>query len=121
MTLDIKFFKEKLEKEKTLLEKELSTVAHEKNSVGGWEAVGTTLADESTDADPNEVADKIEEFGTNQAITERLKEEYRDVNDALTKINDKTFGACSVCGECIEEDRMKANTSAPTCKAHMNG
>ena len=118
MALNTAPFKEKLEEEKARLERELSTVAHEKNGSGSWEAVGT-IVDESIDADPNEVADKIEEFETNQAITESFKVELMEVTNALAKIEAGTYGMCEVCGKEIEEERLKVNPSARTCKAHM--
>lgn len=124
MTQNIPLFKKKLEEEKERLEKELSTVAQEKEAKEGqegtssWQALGT-LVDESTEADPNEVADKIEEFETNQAITESFKAELRDINDALQKIEAGTYGMCEICNEEIEDDRLEANTSARTCKKHM--
>lgn len=119
MAIDTEIIKKKLEEEKGRLEKELSTVAHEKKEGGAWEAMGT-LVDESDQADPNDVADKIEEFETNQAITESFKEELREVNQALLKIEAGTYGVCEICGKPIEENRLEANTSARTCIADMN-
>lgn len=118
MTTDNTIFKQKLDAEKARLEKELSTVAHKDNGAN-WEAKGT-LVDESTDADPNEVADKLEEFETNQAIVISLNTELRDITDALERMENGTYGICEVSGEKIEEDRLEANPSARTCKAHMN-
>ncbi|MCA9353454.1 TraR/DksA C4-type zinc finger protein [Candidatus Nomurabacteria bacterium] len=42
------------------------------------------------------------------------------VEGALKRIENGTYGTCSVCGEKIEEDRLGANPAADTCKAHMN-
>jgi RNA polymerase-binding transcription factor DksA len=42
-----------------------------------------------------------------------------DVKEALDKIEEGRFGICEECGEKIEEDRLEANPSARTCKAHM--
>jgi RNA polymerase-binding transcription factor DksA len=118
MAIDTSFFKTKLDEEKKRLERELGTVAEHDQS-GSWEAVNTVV-DESTDADSNEVADKIEEYENNHAIADSLKRELNDVNDALAKIEAGTYGICEVSGEPIEEDRLMANPSARTNKEHMN-
>lgn len=122
MEIDTNFLKEKLIEDKKRLETELSTIAHHKGETTGaesWEAIAT-IKDESIDADPNEVADKIEEFETNQAIAGSLKEELNEVIQALEKIEAGSYGICEIGGEKIEQDRLKANPAARTCKAHMN-
>jgi RNA polymerase-binding transcription factor DksA len=119
MPLDTSFFKEKLLEEKARLENELATIAHKENGTENWEAKGT-ITDQSIDADPNEVADKLEEFETNQAIVDRLKEELSNINTALLKVEKDSYGICEVGGEEIEEDRLNANPAALTCKAHIN-
>jgi DnaK suppressor protein len=119
MAINTTLYKEKLEAEKKRLESELPSIAQRKEGTQSWEAVGT-ITDESIDADPNEVADKLEEFETNQAIVDSLKIELRDVNDALEKIEKGNYGLCEEGGEEIEQDRLDANPAARTCKAHMN-
>jgi RNA polymerase-binding transcription factor DksA len=120
MTLDINYFKEELLKEKTRLETELGTIAHHGNKKGDtWEAVNTDL-DDSIDADANEVADKLEEYETNHAIATDLKIELDNVLSALSKIEADNYGICEVSGHEIEEDRLRANPAARTCKEHMN-
>ena len=119
MILDTTFYKEKLEEDKARLEQELSTIARPSEKGDTWDAVNTVV-DESTDADSNEVADKIEEFETNFSIAENLKKELVDVNDARAKIEAGTYGICEISGEEIEEERLQANPSARTCMAHLN-
>jgi RNA polymerase-binding transcription factor DksA len=119
MPTDINLYKEKLDAEVTRLEGELSTIARSDSEKGTWVAIDTAV-DESTDADPNEVADKIEEFETNQAITASLKAKLFEVMDALSKIEKGTYGICEICSQSIEEDRLQAIPSARTCKTHMN-
>jgi len=119
MSPNIPLYKQKLEEQKTHLEAELSTVAHKKGKTEVWDASSTEF-DIDTDADPNVTADKIEEFETNQAITESFKSELRDINDALQRVEVGTYGICEECGQPIEDDRLEANPSARTCKAHMN-
>lgn len=119
MTLNITFYKEKLEAEKARLEAELQTVARHETKGDTWEAVNT-IVDDSIDADPNGVADKIEEYETNHAIADSLKKELLDVDNALAKIEVGTYGVCEISGHEIEEDRLNANPAARTCKEHIN-
>ncbi|HWU24335.1 MAG TPA: TraR/DksA C4-type zinc finger protein [Candidatus Paceibacterota bacterium] len=114
---DTSTYKAKLEEEKTRLEAELATVSRQNPAnPADWEP---TAADEA-EADPNLEADHMERFGENVAITEDLEARYKDVQDALARIENGTYGTCEVSGEEIETDRLEADPAARTCKAHMN-
>lgn len=117
--IDINYFKEKLEQELLLVEKELSDVGRKNpDNKLDWEA---EPADFDTDsADDSERADKMEEFEENAAVLKELEIRYNDVKDALKKIEEGRYGFCEVCQAPIEEDRLIANQSARTCKQHMN-
>ncbi len=119
MELDTKHFKDLLEKEKETLLSELSTVGRKNpENPKDWEATEPDMG--NTGADENEVADSMEEFGTNKAILDQLETRLWEVNSALKKIEDGTYGICEVSGEPIELDRLEANPAARTNKAHMN-
>jgi len=114
---NINTYKKLLEEEKTKLLKELSTVAkQDPTSPNGWEATETDL--DSDSADENEVADEIEELGENEAIVDKLASQLKQVELALGKIKDGTYGKCNICGEDIPEKRLEANPSATTCIKH---
>jgi RNA polymerase-binding transcription factor DksA len=115
---DLEYFKTKLEKEKTLLEEELQSVGTKNpDNPRGWDATPGSIEVDS--ADENEVADKMEELEENEAILEQLEPQLNEVREALKRIEAGTFGKCEVSGENIEKDRLEANPSARTCKAHM--
>ncbi len=116
--IDTNYFKGKLEEELVLVEKELNDVGRKNpDNAKDWEAEPADL-DTST-ADDSETADKIEEFEGNTAILKELEIRYNDIKDALAKIEKEEYGFCEVCGAPIEEDRLKANQAARTCKTHM--
>ena len=116
--IDTNYFKEKLKEELALVEHELQTVGAKNPDVkGDWEAKGSDFADS---ADENETADKMEELEENTAILKDLETRFVDIKAALDKIEGGTYGVCEVSNEPIEEDRLLANPSARTCKAHMN-
>ncbi len=110
--------KNKLEEEKKLLEKELGAVAkRDPENPGDWvPAVG--MKDQST-ADENTVADTFEELENNTGVVTRLENRLTDVTDALTKIQNGTYGICEKGDHPIEADRLEANPAARTCKEHM--
>ncbi|MDD4803743.1 MAG: TraR/DksA C4-type zinc finger protein [Candidatus Pacebacteria bacterium] len=115
--IDTKKYKEKLEKELSLVESEMKEIARKNPSnPKDWEAVETDM--DSAGADANEVADEMESFEENQGIVRELEPQYNDIKIALKKIEDGTYGICEVGGEEIPEDRLDANPSARTCIEH---
>ena len=112
-------WKDKLEKEKSILETELSSVGRiNPNNSLDWEARPQDL--DTDEAERTEVADKIEGFDTNIAILNDLEIRYNEVKGALQRIEDGTYGVCKVCGKEIEEERLEANPASTTCIADIN-
>jgi RNA polymerase-binding transcription factor DksA len=115
--MDTNFYKERLEEELKLVEEDLSEVGRKNPSnPDDWEPV----AENGNGADENILADKFEELEENSAVLTDLENKYNDIKIALQKIADNTYGVCEEGGEMIEEDRLKANPAARTCKKHMN-
>ncbi len=110
--------KDKLEKERKLLEGELKTVGHRNpDNPADWQADQDNL--NVTNADKNELADQIESYESNTAILKQLEIQLNDVKLALEKIENGTYGTCEVGGEPIPEDRLEAIPSARTCIEHI--
>ena len=105
-----------LEAEKDSLEEELASHGRVQNDTGDWQ--GASSGFEGEEADPLDVADQIEELATNVPLVEELEARHHDVEDALEKIDNGTYGACEDCGEEIPLDRLEANPAARTCIAH---
>ncbi len=117
--IDTQHFKEMLESEQMILEKELETVARKNpQQQGDWEATEDD-GDKDT-ADETEVADSMEMYDRNQAVTRQLETRLQEVREALLRIDDGTYGICVKSGQPIEIDRLEANPAAKTCIAHMN-
>ena len=119
MPMDTKKFKEILAAEQTLLEGELSNIARFNTENNQWEATPDT--DMMNQSDDNDAADRFEDFEERTSMLNTLQARLTDVKDALTKIENGTFGKCEVCGDAIEADRLEANPAARTNKVHMNG
>lgn len=106
---DLEYFKKKLLDEKKVLESELANVA--KNEPGqGWEA--TTGQIEVDSADENEVADKLEEYETNLGVMDKLKQQLKEVDDALLRIENGSYGLDENTSKPIPRERLEANPSA---------
>jgi RNA polymerase-binding transcription factor DksA len=115
---DLQYFKDKLLKEKKLLEEELLSVGKmDPNNPNDWDASSDQI--EVDTADENEVADKFEELEENKMILNKLEPQLREVNAALERIEKGTYGICEVSGEPIERGRLEANPSARTSMKHM--
>ena len=118
MAIDYEHFKNKLEAEEKLLEKELGAVGRRNpDNLSDWEA--TPIDKDTSQADENTVADSIEGYEDNVAIVNALEAHYQDVKNSLDKIKKDTYGLCQVCGEEIDTERLEANPSAQSCRKHM--
>lgn len=111
----IEKFRKLLEEEIALLEEELKTVGRvNPDNPSDWEPIPKDMDIDS--ADENELADKIENFEGNSGILKNLEASYNEAKSALKKMDEGKYGICEVCGNEIEEDRLKVSLSAKTCK-----
>ncbi len=111
-------YKNTLLAEKKRIETELGNIGRKTGIAGDWEAVPENM--DIPRADVNEAADEMEEYETRIATAAALEDRLAEITDALSRIENGTYGTCVVCGATIEEDRLSANPAATTCKAHMN-
>lgn len=107
-----------LEEEREKLEKELAAHGKPASAPGDWSGSSTNI--ETDHADPNAVADQIEEFVTNTGLVETLEARHRNVVRALEKIEAGTYGICEVSGEPIPAERLEANPAARTTVEHAD-
>ena len=116
--IDTQHFKEKLEEEREVLEKELGKIGRRNPSnPSDWEALPDTP--DIVPADKNEMADHIESYEDNTAILKELEARLNNVLLALKKIEDGAYGVCEVTKQAIEPKRLEANPAARTCTIHM--
>jgi RNA polymerase-binding protein DksA len=78
----------------------------QRESSGDLSGYSYHMADVGTDTFEREMELKIASEGS-----DRMK----DIEDALKKIDDKTYGKCEVCGEKIGQKRLKAMPYARLC------
>lgn len=94
------------------LEEELDTVAQELADLGHEDI-------DSTATESDELADRMEEHGENLSEKGTLSFRKKEIEAALDRMQDGTYGICEECGEKIEEERLEANPAARTCRAHL--
>ena len=112
-------FKAKLEEEKGILLEELNEIGQQDpQNPANWDPKGSDVNER--EQDPNKRADNIENFEAVNAIITQLEYRLNEVNDALARMEEGTYGICEVSGETIEEARLEANPAARTSIAHMN-
>jgi RNA polymerase-binding transcription factor DksA len=104
--------------EKKKLEGELSTFAKPDPAMkGDWDTVvppsgsGGGSANFSSSAQ-EELADVREEFESEVAQEQSLESRLVEVNRALERIADGSYGTCKTCGKPIAPERLEANPAA---------
>lgn len=75
--------------------------------------VGPKFPDFGDKSDEN--AQEIDEYSTNLATEQVLEKSLRDINSALARIKNKSYGKCKYCGKPINPKRLKARPVASAC------
>ncbi len=110
----IKKIKKNLEKRKKQLLRDLKHIAKKKNE-SGEDEYRATFPEYGDKTDEN--AQEITEYSTNVAQEDVLEKTLRDVEKALKRIEDGTYGICKYCGNPIPEKRLEARPTASSCVA----
>lgn len=115
--LDKKKIKEKLEKERDSLLKQMKDMGKLNPATGEWETIPEVL--EFPETDQNDMADRFEDFEARSSMMRTLEPRLRNILQALKHLNRDSFGKCEVCKKDIEIARLEANPAATTCKKHL--
>ena len=112
-----------LEKERDLLTKELETIATpDPNVKGDWDIKhsewGENQITSQEELESGESVNEIDEDMKNKALSDSLELRLRDVNDALERMKDGTYGICDFCKKEIPIERLEANPAAKTDIEH---
>lgn len=113
-------YKEKLNEEKKVLEEELGSLGKLINpKTGDWEASPENETNTQEVQDEADISDRAEDYEERASKVDTLEKRLGNVNGALERIENETYGFCEKCRKEIEEDRLEANPAATTCKACM--
>ena len=110
-------YKKKLEEERVMLMGELTGLGTRDAGNKEWEATPDTSDMET--ADTNSSADRFEDFEEKSALITPLEARLKQVEEALARLSNGTYGLCRVCKNAIEKSRLEANPAAETCMAHL--
>lgn len=90
-------------------------------SEGGQESAGGEDVSElsSVDQHPADQATETFEREKDLSILESTDEQLRDIELALARIEDGSYGTCEVCGRPIGDERLRAKPSARLCIDHQ--
>ena len=112
----LKELKEKLEKEKSLIEKELKGFAKKDEKLkGDWDTKFPKWDGEAGSSSSETMADEVEEYESLLPVEHILELKLRDINLALEKIGKGKYGICEKCGKEIEAERLKTIPEARLC------
>ncbi|KPJ56753.1 hypothetical protein AMJ49_04065 [Parcubacteria bacterium DG_74_2] len=104
--------KQKLEKEKELLEKELQSFAKKSETLkGDWK----TRYPKFNGGNIEEEADELEQYEALLPVEHNLELRLKDINSAIEKIKKGKYGKCEKCGKLISKERLLACPEARTC------
>ena len=67
------------------------------------------------DQHPADVGTETFEREKDLSILERVDGQLADVDHALKRLDDGTYGTCEVCGRDIDEDRLRARPATRFC------
>jgi RNA polymerase-binding transcription factor DksA len=102
--------KEKIQEYKTKLEKERGLISAEIKQE-------ESPVDFGSDIDHfDEETDKTEEMGNQLAMAQDLKNRLNDIDHALEKIQQGTYGICEKCGKEIEAEILDIDPESRLCK-----
>ncbi len=100
-----------LEKKKKEIEEQLKTFARKKKGTGNnWETEFPQMNESEEDR-----GDEVEEYENILPVEYTLEEDLRDINLALKRIDNGTYGMCEDCNREISEERLIILPEARTC------
>lgn len=67
-----------------------------------------------------ENASEVADFATNLPVERQFEESLKSVETALKRLADGSYGQCLRCGKPIDDERLSAIPTAPTCVEHAN-
>jgi len=102
--MKVEFYKEMLLKRKNELEKILLSISKEIKEISKCEA-----------KDEVDLAITSMDSGREYQIYLKQKKELEEIDEALKRIEDGTYGICEMCEEKIQEERLKIKPFAKYC------
>jgi RNA polymerase-binding transcription factor DksA len=98
----------------------LESLVREREAEGiGTETETETISELSSfDQHQGDIGTETFEREKDFSLLEQLEAEIGDLDAALRKIDDGTYGMCEICGKQIEPERLEAMPGTRTCIEH---
>jgi DnaK suppressor protein len=109
--------KQKLEKERTILEEQLKKFATKDEKMeGDWDTRFPKLEGNVSGSSSLEAAaDEVEEYSTLLPMEHSMELRLRNIDSALEKIKNGKYGLCEKCGKEIPIDRLNVSPESRLC------
>jgi RNA polymerase-binding protein DksA len=89
-------------------------VLHQENSTSVDDELGE-VGSNSIDDHPGDVATETHDRELDYGLEENAEAVLNEIEAALTRIEDGTYGKCEICGRDIDEGRLEARPWATLC------
>lgn len=89
-------------------------------------SVGNEAPDPSDDTEGSlgqrmaDVATEVETRMEDKGLEDDAARQIEDIDAALARVDDGTWGTCVVCGTAIDDERLDALPQASTCREHRS-
>ncbi|MFA7169232.1 MAG: TraR/DksA C4-type zinc finger protein [Candidatus Paceibacterota bacterium] len=105
------YFKNKLIEKKQSIESQLGAFAKKNSDIkNDYETVFEQIGDS-----PEENADEVTAYGDRLAIEHELEDNLTEIDEALSRIANGTYGFCENCKQMIDLDRLEIIPEATLC------
>jgi RNA polymerase-binding transcription factor DksA len=105
MSIDTDRFRADLEQHRDRLQ---STIAHHDIGAASLTEATGELMSSSADNHLADTASETYEREFDEGLEEDAQEQLREVEAALTRLEDGTYGTCKICGKAIPVERLEA-------------
>ncbi|WP_433799189.1 TraR/DksA family transcriptional regulator [Actinomycetospora sp. CA-084318] len=68
---------------------------------------------------PGDYGTEVEEFMDAEAMEDLTARQVTEIDEALARIDDGSWGRCVVCGRDIDAERLEARPQAERCREHQ--
>lgn len=117
MAIDLKYFKDKLEKEKTEIEKNLGAIAHKDiKNPDDWIPDYPDIKPQASDQ--GEMSQVTEQYEAQYSVETVLEERLNEIKSALKRIEEGEYGTCEKDKKAISQERLEANPATKYCLTH---
>ena len=97
----------------------LRTVARAADEQGGLDRDLRTVAGEIAPTEAAELATETVERELDLSVREQAQSTIHDIERALARLENGTYGVCPVCGHAIADERLEAKPEAEYCVEHQ--